>query len=136
MNFRWTKVRAKLEEQYKTPQNIDAFVGMILEDIVDGSRLGPTLGCILSEQFRRIRDGDRLWYVIVLYNIQFNMFNTSKHSDTSNIFSFLLSFQLNQSLVPRSFMGICLWYCKTFIYPNTGVMISYLNQNLFSCGEN
>jgi len=55
-------VRAKLEEQYKTPQNIDAFVGMILEDIVDGSRLGPTLGCLLSEQFKRTRDGDRFWY--------------------------------------------------------------------------
>lgn len=33
-----------------------------MEDIVDGSRLGPTLGCLLSEQFKRTRDGDRFWY--------------------------------------------------------------------------
>ena len=55
------QVRAKLRELYKTPHNIDPFVGMIVEDIIPGTRLGPTLGCLLSEQFRRTRDGDRFW---------------------------------------------------------------------------
>lgn len=34
----------------------------MVEDLVPGSRLGPTLMCLLSTQFRRLRDGDRLWY--------------------------------------------------------------------------
>ncbi|XP_076805878.1 peroxidasin homolog isoform X2 [Clavelina lepadiformis] len=56
------QVREKLREIYKTPKNIDPFVGMIVEDIMPGSRVGPTLACLLTEQFKRTRDGDRLWY--------------------------------------------------------------------------
>uniref|UniRef100_H2ZDY5 Cell adhesion molecule-related/down-regulated by oncogenes n=1 Tax=Ciona savignyi TaxID=51511 RepID=H2ZDY5_CIOSA len=56
------EVRNKLRELYKVPSNIDPFVGMIVEDVVPGSRLGPTLACILGEQFKRTRDGDRFWY--------------------------------------------------------------------------
>nr|XP_039257330.1 peroxidasin-like isoform X1 [Styela clava] len=56
------QVRQQLQNVYGNPENIDPFVGMILEDITSGSRLGPTLGCLISEQFMRIRDGDRLWY--------------------------------------------------------------------------
>lgn len=29
------------------------------EDLVPGSRLGPTLMCLLATQFKRVRDGDR-----------------------------------------------------------------------------
>lgn len=29
------------------------------EDLVPGSRLGPTLMCLLAAQFKRLRDGDR-----------------------------------------------------------------------------
>ncbi|KAL1456925.1 hypothetical protein WDU94_001611, partial [Cyamophila willieti] len=55
-------VRDKLEKLYGHPGNIDPFVGAILEDQVDGGRVGPTMRCLLIEQFRRIRDGDRFWY--------------------------------------------------------------------------
>lgn len=34
----------------------------MVEDLVPGSRLGPTLMCLLSTQFKRLRAGDRLWY--------------------------------------------------------------------------
>nr|XP_018667950.1 peroxidasin-like isoform X2 [Ciona intestinalis] len=56
------EVRNKLRELYKVPANIDPFVGMIVEDVVPGSRLGPTLACLLTEQFKRTRAGDRFWY--------------------------------------------------------------------------
>lgn len=55
-------VRAKLKELYGHPGNIDIFVGGILEDQIEGARIGPLFRCILIEQFRRLRDGDRHWY--------------------------------------------------------------------------
>lgn len=55
-------VREKLKMLYGHPGNIDIFVGGILEDQVEGARIGPLFHCILIEQFRRLRDGDRHWY--------------------------------------------------------------------------
>lgn len=44
---------------YGSPLNIDLFPALVVEDLVPGSRLGPTLLCLLSTQFKRLRDGDR-----------------------------------------------------------------------------
>lgn len=56
-------VRKKLETLYGHPDNIDVFVGGILEDPVPGGRVGPLFKCLLLEQFRTLRDGDRFWWV-------------------------------------------------------------------------
>ncbi|XP_047738049.1 peroxidasin [Hyalella azteca] len=55
-------VREKLHELYGHPGNVDVWVGALLEDPVPGGRVGPLLACLLLEQFRRLRDGDRFWY--------------------------------------------------------------------------
>uniref|UniRef100_A0A672R5U5 Peroxidasin n=1 Tax=Sinocyclocheilus grahami TaxID=75366 RepID=A0A672R5U5_SINGR len=55
-------VREKLQRLYGTPQNIDLFPALMAEELVPGSRLGPTLMCLLATQFKRLRDGDRFWY--------------------------------------------------------------------------
>ncbi|GIY20735.1 peroxidasin [Caerostris darwini] len=52
----------KLERLYGHPDNIDLWVGGISEDMVGGAKIGPTFLCILIDQFKRIRDGDRFWY--------------------------------------------------------------------------
>lgn len=55
-------VRNKLKQLYGDPNNIDLFVGGILEDQIDGAKVGPLFRCILIEQFNRLRHGDRHWY--------------------------------------------------------------------------
>ncbi|XP_017715767.1 PREDICTED: peroxidasin homolog [Rhinopithecus bieti] len=56
------EIREKLKRLYGSTLNIDLFPALMVEDLVPGSRLGPTLMCLLSTQFKRLRDGDRLWY--------------------------------------------------------------------------
>ena len=62
-----TTVRRKLARLYGSTENLDLWVGGILEEIIpeeDGSlpKVGATFRCLLSEQFRRLRDGDRHWF--------------------------------------------------------------------------
>ncbi|KAG5889229.1 hypothetical protein JTB14_006365 [Gonioctena quinquepunctata] len=57
-----SNVRRKLKKLYGHPGNIDVFVGGILEDQIDGGKIGPLFQCLLIEQFQRLRDGDRFYY--------------------------------------------------------------------------
>ncbi|CAG9770577.1 unnamed protein product [Ceutorhynchus assimilis] len=56
------EVRQKLADLYGHPENIDVWVGGVLEDPVEQGRVGPLFSCLLLEQFTRLRDGDRFWY--------------------------------------------------------------------------
>jgi len=53
---------ARLQALYKTVDDIDLFIGGILEPASKGSLLGPTFLCIIGDQFQRIKSGDRFWY--------------------------------------------------------------------------
>ncbi|XP_060651867.1 LOW QUALITY PROTEIN: peroxidasin [Drosophila nasuta] len=55
-------IRQKLRELYGHPDNIDVWLGGILEDQVEGGKVGKLFQCLLVEQFRRLRDGDRFYY--------------------------------------------------------------------------
>ena len=46
----------------RSPQDIDLFTGVLTELHVSGGGVGPTLECILGEQFQRLKYGDRFWY--------------------------------------------------------------------------
>ncbi|KAK2837242.1 hypothetical protein Q5P01_014454 [Channa striata] len=51
-----------LMDLYGTPDNIDVWLGGVAEPFVPGGRVGPLFGCLISKQFARIRQGDRLWW--------------------------------------------------------------------------
>lgn len=44
---------------YGTPENIDLWIGGVSEPLVPGGRTGKLLTCLIGDQFRRTRDGDR-----------------------------------------------------------------------------
>ncbi|KAK9877952.1 hypothetical protein WA026_020172 [Henosepilachna vigintioctopunctata] len=56
------EILKKLQELYGHPGNIDVFVGGILENPVEDGKVGPLFQCLLIEQFRRLRDGDRFFF--------------------------------------------------------------------------
>uniref|UniRef100_A0A0N5BLV9 peroxidase n=1 Tax=Strongyloides papillosus TaxID=174720 RepID=A0A0N5BLV9_STREA len=55
-------IRNNLKLLYKHVENIDMYIGSLLEDPVDGAIFGPTLICIVGKQFKALRDGDRFYY--------------------------------------------------------------------------
>eukprot|EP00102_Acyrthosiphon_pisum_P026317 XP_016663527.1 PREDICTED: peroxidase-like [Acyrthosiphon pisum] len=52
----------KLLKLYKTWNDIDLLVGALLEKHVDDAMVGPTMRCIIREQFVRTRIADRYFY--------------------------------------------------------------------------
>ncbi|XP_053994637.1 peroxidasin [Hylaeus volcanicus] len=61
-DIRSAKVRQKLRELYGHPGNIDVWVGGVLEDQLPNAKVGPLFKCLLLEQFKRTRNGDRFWH--------------------------------------------------------------------------
>ena len=55
-------IQQTLSDLYDTVDNIDLWVGGLAEDHEQGSSIGETFGVIITDQFERLRDGDRLWY--------------------------------------------------------------------------
>lgn len=53
---------AKLQQLYGNVDDVDAWVGMLAEDHLRNGSLGPTAAAVITDQFTRLRDGDRFWY--------------------------------------------------------------------------
>jgi peroxidase len=56
-------VQKELQEAYGNVNNIDAIEGGLAEDPVPGSDVGPLFQAIMANQFTRLRDGDRFFYL-------------------------------------------------------------------------
>ncbi len=55
-------LQEKLASVYATPDDLDAWLGGLAEDHVNGGLCGELFFTILKDQFTRVRDGDRFWY--------------------------------------------------------------------------
>uniref|UniRef100_A0A3B4BEI6 Thyroid peroxidase n=1 Tax=Periophthalmus magnuspinnatus TaxID=409849 RepID=A0A3B4BEI6_9GOBI len=55
-------VAKKILGLYKHPDNIDVWLGGLVEKFLPGSRTGPLFSCLVAKQMRLLRDGDRFWW--------------------------------------------------------------------------
>jgi hypothetical protein len=76
-----TELQGKLQSAYGSVDNVDLWVGGLAEDHLPGSSLGPTFQRIISDQFMRLRDGDRLWYENILPGDQRRQVSQTRLSD-------------------------------------------------------
>lgn len=53
----------QLASVYATVDDVDAIIGMFAEAKVDGAAAGETVSMIIADQFARLRDGDRFFYL-------------------------------------------------------------------------
>ncbi|XP_053142008.1 thyroid peroxidase [Hemicordylus capensis] len=52
----------KILEFYGNPDNIDVWLGGIVENMLPDARMGPLFACITGKQMKALRDGDRFWW--------------------------------------------------------------------------
>ncbi len=57
------QLQQQLQQLYGNVNNVELFVGLMAEDHLPGSSLGPTEQAILARQFEALRDGDRFFYL-------------------------------------------------------------------------
>jgi hypothetical protein len=62
------QVQKELQQAYGSVDKIDPFEGGLAEDHVAGSDMGPLFTRILVNQFTRLRDGDRFFYLNETWN--------------------------------------------------------------------
>ena len=56
-----SRLKDYIDEEAEVHSKLALKVGGLMEDPVEGGRVGPTLVCLLTEQFARLRAGDRFW---------------------------------------------------------------------------
>lgn len=75
------KLQQTLRKVYGNVDNIDLWVGALAEDHVLGSSAGALITRVLSDQFQRLRDGDRFWYQRVFSGTQLSQLEHTSLAD-------------------------------------------------------
>jgi peroxidase len=63
-------VQAELKSVYGTVDKVDLWVGGLAESHVSGGSMGQTFTKIIADQFQRLRDGDRFFYLNQFHGAQ------------------------------------------------------------------
>ena len=56
-------IQNRLSKAYQSPSDVEAWIGLMSEDHVNGASMGQTTFNIWKSEFERLRDGDRLFYM-------------------------------------------------------------------------
>jgi hypothetical protein len=99
------EVQAKLQDLYGDVNNIDLWVGALAEDHVRGASVGPTLRAIISDQFERLRDGDRFFYENHFSGAQLKQIRNTTLSDVIKRNTDLTNLQQNAFFFKASVSG-------------------------------
>lgn len=67
--------QAALASTYANVNDIDPWVGMLIEEKPEGVFVGDTLRAVFVDQFTRLRDGDRFWYTSYLPSEMIDLVN-------------------------------------------------------------
>ena len=58
-----TELAAKMASIYDSIEDVDLWIGLLAEPLMDGASVGETLSSLLVLQFEKLRDGDRFFYL-------------------------------------------------------------------------
>uniref|UniRef100_A0A8C5DNB2 Thyroid peroxidase n=1 Tax=Gouania willdenowi TaxID=441366 RepID=A0A8C5DNB2_GOUWI len=56
------RIAEKILTLYKHADNIDVWLGGLVENLLPSSRTGPLFACLIAKQMKALRDGDRFWW--------------------------------------------------------------------------
>lgn len=71
----------RLVELYSSINDVELYVGGLIEQTMEGSLFGELFHKIIRDQFMRVRDGDRLWYENRFSKDEVRYINSIKLSD-------------------------------------------------------
>ncbi len=74
-------LQQKLQSLYGDVNHIDLWVGLLAEDHTAGASVGELTSTIITDQFQRLRDGDRLWYENVFSEYEVGQLNETTLHD-------------------------------------------------------
>jgi peroxidase len=90
----------QLRQLYGNVDSIDPFAGMFAEDHARGYNIGPTLLAVFTDQFRRVRAGDRFWYERILNDDDLDKVRRTHLSDIIKRNTTITQIQRNVFFVP------------------------------------